>query len=125
MNHMIEGSRSSASVQPSRAFAGDVNLAKLDLSGTVLFCLSSVDMKTPGHNRYAARRLKDSVTHAKLLLGFGQHLTIRPLDDLKKAVNADYVVRTFHDAAAIILEEATAGQRTKVNIPPVLTVKSG
>ena len=39
------------------------------------------------------------------------------LVDLKAAVNADYVARTFHEAADIILKEATAGQRTPVVTP--------
>jgi hypothetical protein len=39
------------------------------------------------------------------------------LTDLKKAVNAD-------EAAALILEETTAGYRTETNIQPSLVAKS-
>jgi hypothetical protein len=44
------------------------NLAKLDLSDVAMICPSSVDLKTPAHIHYAARRLRSRVPHAKLLL---------------------------------------------------------
>ena len=87
---------------------GAANLAKLDLSGTALICLSSID-KTPAHIHYAARRLRDRAPHAKILLGVWSVDDDKALTDLKEAVNADYVARSFHQAAVIILEEATAG----------------
>ena len=83
------------------------NLAKLDLSGTALICLSSIDMKTPAHFHYAARRLKNRGPHAKLLLAVWSASDDKALNDLKEAVNADYTARTFHQAAAIILQDAT------------------
>jgi len=86
------------------------NLAKLDLSGAALICLSCVDMKTPAHIHYAARRLKTRAPHAKLLLGIWSAADDRVLTDLKAAVNADYVTSNFHQAAVIILEEATTQQ---------------
>ena len=79
-------------------------LAKLDLSSTALICLSSIDMKTPAHVHYAARRLKNRAPHAKFLLGVWSVSDEKALNDLKEAVNADYVARTFHQAAAIIRE---------------------
>jgi AI-2E family transporter len=84
------------------------NLAKLDLSGAALICLSSVDMKTPAHIHYAARRLRSRAPHAKLLLGIWSSIEDKMLIDLKEAVHADYIARSFHEATAIILEEATA-----------------
>jgi predicted PurR-regulated permease PerM len=83
------------------------NVAKLDLSSTALICLSSIDMKTPAHVHYAARRLKSRAPHAKILLGVWSVADDKAFTDLKDAVNADYVARTFHQAAAVILEEAT------------------
>jgi predicted PurR-regulated permease PerM len=103
---------------------GAANLAKLDLSVTAMFCLSSVDIKTPAHVHYVARRLKNSAPHAKLLLGVWSAADDRVLVDLKKAVNADYVARTLHDAAAVILDEAIRSQRTEVNIRPRVRQKS-
>jgi len=94
------------------------NLAQLDLSSTALICLSSVDMKFPAHIHYAARRLKNRAPHAKFLLGVWSVSDEKALSDLKEAVNADYMARSFHDAAAIILEEATAGHRIQQNIQP-------
>ena len=69
------------------------NLAKLDLSSTALICLSSIDMKTPAHVHYAARRLKNRAPHAKFLLGVWSVSDEKALNDLKDAVNADYVAR--------------------------------
>jgi predicted PurR-regulated permease PerM len=83
------------------------NVAKLDLSSTALICLSSIDMKTPAHVHYAARRLKSRAPHAKILLGVWSVADDKAFTDLKEAVNADYVARSFHQAAAVILEEAT------------------
>ena len=89
-------------------------LSKIDLSSTALICLSSIDMKTPAHIHYAARRLKYQAPDAKILLGVWSAADEKRLVDLKAAVNADYVARTFHEAADIILKEATAEQRTPV-----------
>jgi hypothetical protein len=99
------------------------NLAKLDLSDTALICLSSIDMKTPAHIHYAARRLKNRAPHAKILLGVWSAADDKPLTDLKEAVNADYIARTFHQAAAVILEEATMKYRVETSAKSPLTPK--
>jgi hypothetical protein len=89
-----------------------------------MICLSSIDMKTPAHIHYAARRLKDRAPDAKMLLGVWSGDDDKALTDLKEAVNADYIARSFHEAVALILEEATAGYRTETNIQPSLEAKS-
>jgi len=86
------------------------NLAKLDLSDVALICLSSVDMKTPAHIHYAARRLKSRAPHATLLLGVWAAKDDKALTDLKDAVDADYVTGSFQQAAAIILQKAIVEQ---------------
>jgi hypothetical protein len=78
-------------------------------------------MKTPAHIHYAARRLKNRAPHAKILLGVRSAPDDKALTDLKEAVRADYIARTFHQAAAVILEEATAASRTKANVQPTFT----
>jgi hypothetical protein len=78
-----------------------------------MICLSSVDMKAPAHIHYAARRLKSRAPHAKLLLGVWSAIDDKILTDLKEAVNADYAAGTFHQAATIVLEEATAEQTSR------------
>jgi len=84
------------------------NLTKLDLSSAALICLSSIDTKTPAHIHYAARRVRSRAPHAKLLIGVWSAIDDEVLASLKDAANADYTARSFHEAAAIILEEATA-----------------
>jgi hypothetical protein len=102
---------------------GAANLAKLDLSSKALICLSSIDLKTPAHIQYAARRLKSQAPEAKILLGVWSAADDKPIVDLKDAVNADYIARTFHEAAAIILQEATTGHRIPVNLTSALVAE--
>jgi len=83
------------------------NIVNLDLSGVALMCVSSVDMKTPAYIHFAARRLKSKAPHAKLLLGLWSAKDDNTGTELKDAVGADDFARTFHQAAAIILQEAT------------------
>ena len=84
-------------------------LDKLDLSDAALVCLSCLDPKTPARIHYAARRIRMKAPHAKLMLGLWTAADDAALATLKDAVNADYAVRTFHEAAASILDEATRG----------------
>ena len=90
-----------------------VNLTKLDFTGVSMICLSSVDMKTPAHIHYAARRLKSRAPHAKLLLAVWSASDDKALTGLREAINADYSARSFHQAAVIILEEAAAPQQLR------------
>jgi predicted PurR-regulated permease PerM len=93
------------------------NIANLDMSGVALICVSSVDIKTPAHIHFAARRLRSRAPHAKLLLGLWSAKDDKAADELKDAVGADGVARTFHEAAAMVLLEATTDQepRTKAH----------
>ena len=88
------------------------NLANLDLSGVALICLSCVDMKTPAHIQYAARRLKGQAPNAKLLLAVWSSPDDRALSSLKDAVNADYVAHSFYQAAMIVIRDATMEQES-------------
>jgi hypothetical protein len=102
------------------------NIANLDLSGVALMCVSSVDMKTPAHIRFAARRLKSRAPSAKLLLGLWSVTDDKVgawsvTDDkvgaeLKDAVGAHDFACTFHQAAALILREATAEDECAANV---------
>jgi hypothetical protein len=83
------------------------NIVNLDLSGVALMCVSSVDMRTPAHIHFAVRRLKSRAPRAKLLLGLWSAKDDKTGTELKDAVGADYFARTFHQAATIILQEAT------------------
>jgi predicted PurR-regulated permease PerM len=87
------------------------NIADMDLSGVALMCVSCVDMKTPAHIHFAARRLKSRAPHAKLLLGLWSAKEDDAGIKLKEAVGADDFARTFEQAAAIILREATVDQQ--------------
>jgi predicted PurR-regulated permease PerM len=95
-----------ARVEPPSALAA-ANLAGLDLSGAGLVCLSYFDLKSPARAQYAARRIREKAPHAKLMLGFWTAADSSVLESMKAELNADYAVKDFHTAAAIILEEAT------------------
>jgi len=90
------------------AFAAG-KLPSLDLSTATLICLSYFDFKTTARVRYAARRAKMRAPQAKIMLG----LWTAPdavLEQIKLEVGADFVVNTLHEAATIILDQATAGR---------------
>jgi hypothetical protein len=91
-----------------------VNLTKLDFTDVAMIRLSSVDMKTPAYIHYAARRLKSRAPHAKLLLAVWSARDDKALTGLQEAVNANYSARSFHQAAALILEEAAARQQVRI-----------
>ena len=93
------------------------NIANLDLSGVAMICVSSVDTKTPAHIHFAARRLKSRAPHAKLLLGLWSAKDDEAGIELKDAVGADQFARTFHQAAAIVLQEATTEQAHRTKAP--------
>jgi hypothetical protein len=93
------------------------NIANLDLSGTALMCVSSIDVKTPAHIHFAARRLRSQAPHAKLLLGLWSVKDDQTGTDLKDAVGADDFARTFHQAATIILQEATTDHERGAKAP--------
>jgi predicted PurR-regulated permease PerM len=97
-----------ARVQAPGAFAAG-KLTSLDLSTATLICLSYFDFKTTARVRYAARRAKMRAPQAKIMLG----LWTAPdavLEQIKLEVGADFVVNTLHEAATIILDQATAGR---------------
>ena len=101
------------------------NSSSLDLSGTALVCLSSVDIKTPAHIHYAARHLRKKIPGAKLLLAVWSETDEDLLHDLKVAMNADYVARTFNEAARIILGEASGTHLPRADAPPTSDTVSG
>jgi predicted PurR-regulated permease PerM len=82
------------------------HLEELNLSDAALVCLSCLDLKTPARIHFAARRVKAKAPHAKLMLGLWTATDDAVLATLKDAVGADFVVRTFHDAAVLVLEAA-------------------
>jgi predicted PurR-regulated permease PerM len=93
------------------------NIGNLDLSGFALMCVCSVDIKTPAHIHFAARRLKSRAPQAKLLLGLWSAKDEKTGTELKDAVGADNIARTFHEAAAIILQEATTDHKHGAKAP--------
>jgi hypothetical protein len=101
------------------------NSPALDLSGTALVCLSSVDIKTPAHIHYAARHLRKKIPGAKLMLAVWSETDEEVLRDLKVAMNADYVARTFNEAARVILEEASGTRLPTADAPPMSDATSG
>ena len=96
-------------VQAPGAFAA-AKLTSLDLSTAALICLSYFDYKTTARVRYAARRAKiEGACKRSSCLGSGQRPT-RSLSKSSSQIGADFVVNTLHDAATIILDQATAGR---------------
>jgi predicted PurR-regulated permease PerM len=88
------------------------NLAGLDLSDAALVCLSYFDCKTPARIQYAARRAKGKAPDAKIMLGLWT-ATDSVLETVRAEVGADFAVNTLHDAATIILAEASGGKSVR------------
>ena len=93
------------------------NLAKLDLTDVAFVCLSSIDIKTPAHVQFAARRVRSKAPHVKILLGVWSATDEKALEDLREAINADHVARDFHYAAKLILQEAGGAPVEAVAVP--------
>jgi predicted PurR-regulated permease PerM len=93
------------------------NLAKLDLTDVAFVCLSSIDIKTPAHVQFAARRVRSKAPHVKILLGVWSATDEKALEDLREAINADHVARDFHYAAELILQEAAGAPVEAVAVP--------
>jgi predicted PurR-regulated permease PerM len=88
------------------------NLENLDLSDAALVCLSYFDCKTPARIQYAARRAKSKAPDAKVMLGLWT-ATDSVLETVRAEVGADFAVNTLHDAATIILAEASGGKSVR------------
>ncbi|MBV8793745.1 MAG: AI-2E family transporter [Hyphomicrobiales bacterium] len=86
-----------------------MNIENLDLSDTALICLSYFDCKTPARIQYVARRAKGKTPNAKIMLGLWT-ATDSVLETVRAEVGADFAVNTLHDAATIILAEASGGK---------------
>jgi hypothetical protein len=93
------------------------NLASLDLSDAAMICLSYFDCKTPARIQYAARRARSKAPEAKLLLGLWT-ADEAVLESIRTEVGADFAVNTLHDAAAIILAQASGGQPVRDETQP-------
>jgi predicted PurR-regulated permease PerM len=96
-------------------FLTAAELDKLDLSGAALICVSCLDLRTPARIQYAARRVRMKAPEAKLMLGLWTATDEAVLAGLKQAVNADYAVATFHEAAALVIEEATGNRPARAD----------
>jgi hypothetical protein len=93
------------------------NLADLDLSDAALVCLSYFDCKTPARIQYAARRAKSKAPDAKIMLGLWT-ATDSVVEAIRAEVGADFAVNTLHDAATIILAEASGGKPIRDETKP-------
>ena len=93
------------------------NLETLDLSDAALICLSYFDCKTPARIQYAARRAKGKAPDAKIMLGLWT-ATDSVVEKVRAEVGADFAVNTLHDAATIILAEASGGKSVQEEPEP-------
>jgi predicted PurR-regulated permease PerM len=105
-----------ARVQAPGALAA-AKLTSLDYSEAALICLSYFDFKAPARIQYAARRVRSRAPKAKLMLG----LWTAPdavIAAIQKQVGADFAVNTLHEAATIIVDEASGGKAVREAITP-------
>ena len=101
------------------------NLDKLDLTGAAVVCLSAIDMKTPAHVQFAARRVRTKAPHAKILLGIWSASDEKALEELGEAINADHIAKDFHYAAELILLQAGGEPVEVVGAPRAAAAVAG
>ena len=101
------------------------NLDKLDLTGAAVVCLSAIDMKTPAHVQFAARRVRTKAPHAKILLGIWSASDDKALEELGEAINADHIAKDFHYAAELILLQAGGEPVEVVGAPRTAAAVAG
>jgi hypothetical protein len=90
------------------------NIFHLETKGTALACISFMDDSSAAQMRYAIRRMRRKLPHAKIILGCwmagGETSTI------VEATKADAVAVTLRDAARLCFEEATARPAQEIKL---------
>jgi predicted PurR-regulated permease PerM len=81
------------------------NIFGLDVNGVALVCLSYLSSANPAHMRYAVRRLRRKVPHAKILLALW--MSDEPADSLLNSAKADAMAVSLREAVGVCIAEAT------------------
>jgi hypothetical protein len=96
-------------------------IVRLDTVGIALVCVSYLDASSPAHMRYAIRRLRRKLPHAKMLLGCW--MMEGDAAALGETVKADAVTTKFRDAVKLCLEAAgTRDEGPGAGAPPPKTL---
>jgi hypothetical protein len=94
-----------ARVETSEALTS-AGIFRLDTSGLLLVCLSYVSPSTPAHMRFAIRRLRRRLPHARIVVGaWGLESKDDP-DGFVAAIKADGLVRSLREGLQLVLTEA-------------------
>ncbi len=83
------------------------NIFRLDTTGVALVCLSYLDTANPAHMRYAVRRLRRKLPHARIMIGCWVDEAARA-DGMMEAARADYLAPSLREASRICVELAAA-----------------
>jgi predicted PurR-regulated permease PerM len=95
-----------ARVEPAEALS-TTNIFRLDTSGVALVCLSYLDSSNAAHMRYAVRRLRRKLPHARIMLGCWSGADDLPdRDALGEAVKPDLFAASLREATRICVEAA-------------------
>jgi hypothetical protein len=78
------------------------NIAKLEMNGVAIVCLSYLDASSPAHMRYSVRRLRRKFPTTTIMLGcWAEHLDKEALEELREAAKADTAAGSLREAMMI------------------------
>jgi predicted PurR-regulated permease PerM len=83
------------------------NIFRLETTGVTLVCLSYLDAANPAHMRYAVRRLRRKLPHARIMIGCWTSVddAVR-LEALREGAKADLFASTLREATRMCVEES-------------------
>jgi hypothetical protein len=84
------------------------NILRLETSGLAMVCLSYFDASSPAHMRYAIRRIRRRLPHARILVGCWRTDTDPTL--LRDTSKSDAVATSLREAVKLCLGEAHKSQ---------------
>ena len=83
-------------------------LFRLDPAGVAMVCLSYLDTSSPGHMRYAVKRLRRKFPGSLVMVGAWHMDVDERINTIKQTVAADFFVTTVTEAAQVALSAAKA-----------------
>ncbi|MCP8937876.1 AI-2E family transporter [Alsobacter sp. SYSU M60028] len=116
--HVLSDSGLPTRVEPAGSLT-TARLFHLDPAGVALVCLSYLDTSSPGHMRYAVKRLRRRFPEARVMMGaWGMREEESDRREVvKQTVAADIFVTSIAEAAQLAVEEATSRAPAEREVP--------
>jgi predicted PurR-regulated permease PerM len=113
-----------ARVEPADALS-TTNIARLDVAGIAMICLSYLDASSPAHMRYSVRRLRRQFPKATIMLGcWAENIDKEALEELRDTAKADAAAGSLSEAMMICRMTAGVGEADEDPLAFVLPSES-